>query len=83
MKFIFTLILQLITVGFLLKLAIRLLIPKQIRKLFSKSTAALCRCSFDILKELKEDFEGEDEVDDVDNDVDNKKVVQFASRTRK
>jgi hypothetical protein len=81
MKFLFTLMLQLITVGFLLKLVVRLLVPRPIRKFVGKSTMALCRHSFEIIKEINDGLRDDDD-DDIDSDVDDKKVVEL-SRARK
>jgi hypothetical protein len=80
MKFLFTLLLQLMCVGFLLKLVVRLLVPRPIRKFVGKSTMALCRHFIEIIKEINDGLRDDD--DDSDLDVDSGKVVEL-SRARK
>jgi hypothetical protein len=82
MKFLFTLVVQIITVGFLLKLAVKLLVPRPIRKLFSKSTVALYQCSCEVLKELKENFEDDDDDVEYDDGVDDRKVITIVPKKR-
>ena len=81
MKFLFMFLLQLITVGLLIKLAIKFFIPRPIRKLFAKSTMALIRCSCELINELKNNFENDDD-SEYDDGVDDGKVINIVQGKR-
>lgn len=76
MKTLFTFLVQLFIVGGLIKLAVRIFVPRTIRfflqDIFNKSSVALTKSIYTIIEDIKKDVNSntiEDIIDDVDDIV--------------
>lgn len=83
MKVLFMFMFQLIVFGMLLKLVVRMLIPRVIRKIFVKSSTTLIHGVFNFLKSIRDDFEeDDDDYIEYDDCVDDDKVIYLDARKK-
>lgn len=82
MKVLFLFMFQLIVFGMLLKLVVRMLVPRIIRKIFAKSSTTLIHGAFNFLKSIRDDFEEDDDDIEYDDFVDDDKIIYLDAKRK-
>lgn len=83
MKVLFIFLVQFITVCLLIKLAIRMVVPRPLRKLFLKSSVTLYHTSANLLKAMKTNFEDESDDDSDDIIEEDSNVISISRASKK